>query len=151
MDFKILLCMVFLGGSIFATEGNVCPTDNSSWVKISKENCQKSGGSFSKEGACQAKWKEAVEICKKSGATLPSVEELYAIINDCGGKEGDYKNAYNKSYTSQYRKKGFNGENNYWSATSYHGIKQFAWVVYFYNGTKSYYSKNRNYTVSCVH
>jgi len=119
------------------------------WLRVSKNNCLNSGGKLVKNNICEASWEKAIKICSRSGGKLPSLQKLKQAVTSCGGEIEYFGNSYCKAYQSSYKKKGFN-DAIYWSATQNEKLSQFAWVIYFYNGTTSYYSKERNYHVACV-
>ena len=125
------------------------PIKNTVWIPIGKTSCIEQGGKTDRDGLCRASWDDALKICDVLGGKLPSLRELKSIVTTCGGKVGDYANAYCSKYKKNYKDKGFS-DTTYWTHTEYVKMKNFAWVVYFYNGTKAYFSKNRNYAISCT-
>jgi hypothetical protein len=58
---------------------------------------------------------------------LPNVKEL---SNAAGTARWKYENGFSNVRTTYY-----------WSSSSYVGLRQYAWVVYLYNGTSNYYIK----------
>lgn len=85
------------------------------------EICEKYGGEINKRNVCYAKWKEAEKICNESEGRLPTIEELFTVIDQCGGVKivGDNKvNTNNNEYQKCFREKGFSYEyDGYYSST----------------------------------
>ena len=148
MKIKILL-LVLLLNSIMYAKGLEHQHKHEKWLKISKVDCLSQGGKIVKKSICEANWKKALKICSKVGGKLPTLQILKHTVTSCGGEVENFGNAYCKKYHATYKEKGFSNK-IYWSTTEHEKLSRFAWVLYFYNGTTSYYSKQRNYSVACM-
>ena len=87
-------------------------------------------------------WAEAKAYCtaKGGGWRLPSIQELQDIVVD---------GAYNPSIdTTAFVN--YSTSNGYWSSTTYASSTSYAWIVYFYYGYTSSYSKSSTGNVRCV-
>ncbi|RUM71573.1 MAG: hypothetical protein DSZ07_00045 [Sulfurovum sp.] len=130
-------------------------TSTSKWIDPTESVCKDNGGEIGEEGICEAPWKEAKKICSISGGSLPSLEVLGQVVTSCRGilnnHESDKmkKNRNNNNYQSCYKRKGFNS-NHYWSSASYSNGNEDAWVVYFYSGYQSVSNKGNSNYVRCV-
>ena len=129
----------------------------SKWITPKDSVCKSNGGKINKHGVCEAPWKEAKNICRASGGSLPSKEVLGQVITDCGGilindfSEKDYtKNRKNSNYHSCYKSKGFFDSSLYWSSTSDVNSYNSAWLVNFHYGNQGRSSKDSSYYVRCV-
>jgi len=142
------------------------------WVKPSRSVCEENGGNYHtyfesfdsgtkykdlKYTDCGATWENAKNICSASGAILPNIETLGAVITDCGGDwvsyyndDGDNrdertdKNRANESYQACYRERGFSPV-SYWSSTTKDtSDSSSSWFVYFGNGSDGGWHKHSN-------
>lgn len=108
------------------------------WITPKKDICENSGGKMDKNEYCLADWREAQKICTQSGGRLETSKNLIdKVIIDCGGiavflndllLDNTYqsmnaprqtyldKNKKNENYQFFYRKKGFRGDNFYWTS-----------------------------------
>ena len=138
--------------SIFFTiylYGDNNKTQKTSWITISRLACTKHGGKMDRDGVCEAKWSQSIQICTALKGKLPVLIQLENLVTSCGGEVGKYANAYCLEYKKSYKGKGFS-DKTYWSRTEYIKMKNFAWVLNFYNGTTAYFGKSRSYGVSCT-
>lgn len=85
------------------------PQQIGKWVTPSKSVCESNGGDGHsyEENQCLSYWKNAEKICTKSSARLPTINELRAVVTNCGGIIDDFQNTNNTAYTTCYRKEGF--------------------------------------------
>ena len=115
------------------------------WIDPEKSLCIKNGGKVDDSGYCFATWKEAHQICLKSGGVLPSIELLKEVVSDCRGVLDNVDEEESRSKTlACYREKGFR-LSPYWTSSSYDEYN--AWGVslgdsekYIYYYGKSSYS-----------
>lgn len=123
------------------------PSPTSKWLKPSSSTCTQNGGKMV-DGVCKANWENAKKICRASGASLPSIDDLRKVVTDCGGVIDDYVNNENNSnYQTCYKQKGFTS-NYYWSSTKKGSSS--AGLVNFDNGNDIRYVKTRNIYALCV-
>ena len=130
----------------------------SKWIKPTNSVCKANGGKIDKHGVCEATWENAKKICLVSGGQLPSKDDFYKVIADCGGilnvrnikSTNGYKNRHNNSYQFCYKEKGFSSFSNYWSSTINSDFSS-AWTVYFDNGDVGWGDKTYESYVKCVH
>ena len=120
------------------------------WVSPSNEICTKNGGKLSRGGVCYANWDDAKRICINMKAVLPTLEELSAVLDSCGGKFDDYTmHKDDPAFQSCSKKKGFAVSRHYWSSTKGQA-NGYSMAVRFANGY-DYMSKNDNTnSVNCV-
>ncbi len=83
-------------------------------------------------------WKEALEYAETLGDNwrLPTIHELFSLI------DFSRDNPASTSINSQPL--------NYWSSTTSVNNMNYAWYVYFYNGSVNYSDKSESYYVRCV-
>jgi len=123
------------------------------WIDPNRASCTSNGGKLAPGGICLADWYQAKNICSAMDARLPSIDELYKAITDCGGVVNDFENNQNDpSYQSCYQNKGFSSttSNGYWSATTYAGNTGYAWDVYFSYGDDGWSYESNSFYVRCV-
>jgi len=93
----------------------------------------------------QLTWQNAIDHCEAldlGGYTdwrLPNIKELKSIVDRSKSTAPIIYSAFQNT-TSNY----------YWSATTYANRTSFAWLVYFYLGSDSWYNKSHSYYVRCV-
>jgi hypothetical protein len=105
------------------------------WIDPPRKNCTSNGGKLAEGGVCKATWDNATAICASLGAKLPTIEQLRAEVENCGGVIDDYDNNKNDpAYQSCYKNKGFSSSGHYWSSTTYADNTDYAWDVSFYPG-----------------
>jgi hypothetical protein len=123
---------------------------NAEWVKPTRSVCTSNGGKL-ENGICKANWQNAKDICRASGARLPTISELRRVITSCGGVVNDYENNRNDpDYQSCYQRRGFSDKDWYWSLTEYNNDSSNAWGVYFYGGDGNWgYKSDEDYAL-CV-
>ena len=126
----------------------------SKWIKPSNKVCKSNDGKVNKYG-CKATWENAKDICFFSGGSLPNIDELKELINDCGGEIKGYthnvwSSNMNSSYQSCYQRKGFLSFAPFWSSTGLEGYKYHAWAVDIAHGHKNKYFKGYYCYVNCM-
>ena len=120
------------------------------WVNPSNDVCTKNGGKLSRGGVCYAKLDDAKHICSNSDASLPTLDELRAVLDSCGGKFDDYNmHKDDPAFQSCSKKNGFDVSRHYWSSTKGQA-DGYSMAVRFANGY-DYMSKNdKTNSVNCV-
>ena len=120
------------------------------WVNPSNDVCTKNGGKLSRSGVCYAKWDDAKHICSNMNAVLPTMDELRAVLDSCGGKFDDYNmHKDDPVFQSCSKKNGFDVSRHYWSSTKGQA-DGYSMAVRFANGY-DYMSKNdKTNSVNCV-
>jgi len=89
-------------------------------------------------------WQSAIDTCEAlslggfSDWRLPNVNELASLVDDT---------RINPAINTVFQN---TASNLYWSSTSYAGLLNVAWVVYFNSGYQYKYFKDSNYYVRCV-
>jgi hypothetical protein len=131
----------------------------SAWIAPTIESCKANGGEIKKNNLCQAKWEDAMKICKVSNATLPSIDKLKNLVTACGatnvtGTTKDWrtvagKNNKNNKYHTCHKKNGFEAY-NYWSSTLPVNNEGFAFEINFEYGYQTSTRKNTSFLVKCV-
>ena len=136
----------------------------SKWITPSNSTCRAKGGKLYK-GICQAKYKQAKNICRASGGRLATLNELTQVIKECGGvvanrhldgvkmfSEKAEENIGDTNYQSCCKQKGFSGNatEGYWSSTAYIGHSIDTWGVFFIGGAQNTLNKNGGLYVRCV-
>ena len=123
------------------------------WVNPSEANCFMNNGRM-KKNVCEAKWLNALYMCRWIGAELPSVEKLNKVLTDCGGKKHangkeQAENVDNVAYQTCYKDKGFNF-GNYWtiSKDSYTASKSY--VISYLLGMQFYLYHDKMAKVRCI-
>ncbi len=120
------------------------------WINPSEDICVKNGGRILSTKECQAKWSDANEICKVSKSRLPDANELYSIVEECGGKnKTSIENLTNKAYFNCFVKRGFK-PNAYWTSTQDEEEKDNAYSITFLYGTKTSKEKNKPIPFHCI-
>jgi hypothetical protein len=120
------------------------------WVSPSKEVCTKNGGEVSRGGVCYAKWDDAKRICGNSDAVLPTLDELRAVLDSCGGKFDDYNmHKDDPSFQTCAKKNGFDISRHYWSSTKGQA-DGYSMAVRFANGYDYMSKNNKTKSVNCV-
>jgi len=132
----------------------ISKSKNLKWIRPSDKTCISNGGSI-KNSSCFSTWKEALQICNKSGGRVPKLEELEGVVLSCGGelknddREEKLKNMKNKSYQSCYKSKNFTS-NMYWSSSYDEDFAHYIWLMNFNEG-KIYGSlKKHQHAVQCI-
>ena len=135
------------------------------WITPSKSVCEENGGEYNKyqDNECDANGENALKICKASGAKLPNIQTLSAVITDCEGElvsvfdntPQEYqiitdKNINNASYHSCYQKKGFNQIKSYWSSSIEEENTLNQWVIIISVGVKGYTLNTLDFSVRCI-
>lgn len=140
-DFKAFTSYIGSLKSMKATSStNTASNDHTKWIDPSQKNCTQNGGKLVKDGRCEAKWKDAGNICSSLGAKLPTIEQLWAVVENCGGVIKDLKN------------KGFLASGRYWSS-SLDVDTNIAFFINFFSGHEylwQFSSKEKPEYVRCV-
>jgi len=124
---------------------------NAEWVKPTRSACTSNGGKLAEGGICKANWQSAKDICRASGARLPTISELRKVIISCGGVVDDSENNLNDpDYKSCYQRRGFSDKGVYWSSTEYNNDSSDAWLVGFYYGDDVWGVKSNEFYALCV-
>jgi len=123
---------------------------NAEWVKPTRSACTSNGGKL-ENGICKANWESAKDICRASGARLPTINELRRVITSCGGVVNESNNNTNDpDYQSCYQRRGFSYKDVYLSSTEYNNDSSGAWYVSFYGGNDGWYDKSSEDYALCV-
>lgn len=118
------------------------------WITPTNSICTSNNGKL-KKGACLAPWEDAKSICRLSGGSLASIEDLKAVIIECGGQSySTGERSSNKNYRSCYKEKGFKWK-HYWSNESSYGDDKAASVL-FTNGDIGFGTISKYTGVRCV-
>ena len=136
------------------------PISTFKWISPTNNICKANGGKID-DGVChRVSWKDAIKICKASGGSLPTKEDLHKIITDCGGVlntnvnfDREFyknKNINNSNYQVCYKKKGFDNKDYYWTSETYKESSSYAWSVLFQNGHANWGNKNFHLSVVCT-
>lgn len=121
------------------------------WIDPPRKNCTSNGGKLAEGGVCQATWENATAICASLGAKLPTIEQLRAEVENCGGVIDDYDNNKNDpAYQSCYKNKGFSSADDYWSSSPDVSDSSGAWNVNFSYGGDGTNYKSDSYFVRCA-
>jgi len=129
------------------------PKITSKWIRPTKSVCEANGGVIYEYGECKANWENAKKICSASGGKLPTREDFYKVIKDCGGipnadNEEWYKNENNSYYQNCYKQKGLSNKYYYWTSETYDSAR--SRYVNFESGFDLWDNlSNKNYTL-CV-
>jgi len=146
----------------FSVEGEEEPersaSSSSRWISPSTSTCKNNGGKVDSDG-CQAEWSNAKDICRGSGGSLPTIDELKKVATDCGGtpiKLGNkswsnifHKNKNKVSYQSCYKNKGFN-LGAYWSLSTSRNYKNRMYILGFNTSGINAHSTDSNRYVRCI-
>jgi len=120
------------------------------WVSPSKEVCAKNGGELSRGGACYAKLDDAKRICSNMDAALPTLDELKAALESCGGKFDDYEvHKDDAAFQSCSKKKGFDVSRHYWTSTKGQ-VDGYSMAVRIANGYDYMSENSKTSSVNCV-
>ena len=120
------------------------------WVSPSKEVCAKNGGELSRGGACYAKLDDAKRICSNMDAALPTLDELKAALESCGGKFDDYAvHKDDAAFQSCSKKKGFDVSRHYWTSTKGQ-VDGYSMAVRIANGYDYMSENSKTSSVNCV-
>ena len=144
--------IVLKGGYISSTP-TPKPISTSKWIKPSDSVCKDNGGEM-KNGRCTANWENAKKICLASGGELPTRDDFYKVITDCGGiADADNNDEWNKNknnsrYQSCYKQKWFSDNDSYWTREEKKSSN--AWFVRFYLGDGHWNLKSKNLYALCV-
>ncbi len=104
----------------------------SKWITPKDSVCKANGGEIYK-GVCRANWKNAKKICSASGGKLPTREDFFKIIKDCGGIPNNWSKNFNNSYYQNcYKQNGFSDNWFYWTSEKYDSAG--SWLVLFKSG-----------------
>lgn len=120
---------------------------STNWIDPPGDSCPAMSG----KGVCSANWVDATAICESVGARLPTIGELRAEVQNCGGVLNDLQqNSRNDGYKSCFQTAGFSMNGSYWSGTEERAGSANAWYLGFHLGNDRAGDKGSVTHVRCV-